>query len=101
MKRNLSTKTDYENAVLAVREVIHAWDPYSLLAGGAPSDEFDGEIEKLVAKIRTISSEKDASESVKEVFNGLLGEESSNEEYELIGKRLFGNLVKKGVLVND
>jgi len=29
--------------------VVWAWDPYSLLAGGAPADELDREIASLVA----------------------------------------------------
>lgn len=31
----------------AVRGVIHQWDPYSLLALGCPTDEFDAEIQAV------------------------------------------------------
>lgn len=30
-----------------LRELISAWDPYALLSGGAPQDEFDSEIAQI------------------------------------------------------
>ena len=42
----MRTRGDYERAIRLVREVVHRWDPYGLLAGGCPADEFDREIEQ-------------------------------------------------------
>ena len=40
----MKTKADYKLALQVVGAVVHEWDPYSLLAGGCPADEFDSEI---------------------------------------------------------
>ena len=98
MKQNLNNKADYNQALNAVKEVIHAWDPYGLLAGGAPSDEFDPEIAKLVTKVRTISTEEDAVRSIEEVFADFLGDDGSKMEYKIIGKKLFENLLNHKVI---
>ena len=37
-------KATYMRALEVVGSVIHDWDPYGLIAGGAPADEFDSEI---------------------------------------------------------
>ena len=55
------TKGDYKKACDIVRAVIHAWDPYSLLASGCPADEFESEIASVVAQIPRINSETDAA----------------------------------------
>ena len=65
----MKTRRDYDQAVGVVREVIHRWDPYSLLAGGCPQDEFDSEIESIVALIPCMRSQSDAIHSLSRVFS--------------------------------
>ena len=36
----MRTRADYDHAFGVVRQVIHAWDPYDLIGGGAPPDEW-------------------------------------------------------------
>lgn len=68
MNYRLRTQADYNKAINVVKMVIHEWDPYSLLKDGAPDDEFDGEIERIVAQIRHIQSENDAINLISGVF---------------------------------
>jgi hypothetical protein len=65
----MDSPADYERASATVREVIHTWDPYGLLSGGAPADEWDGEIALLVARIPQIKSDEDAAMAVSTVFS--------------------------------
>jgi hypothetical protein len=65
----VKTKRDYENVFGVVRAVIHKWDPYGLLAGGAPQEEFDREIASVVSQIPRISSTEDAANVVSRVFS--------------------------------
>ncbi len=101
MKLILSTKADYEQVLLAIKEVIHSWDPYALLSGGAPEDEFDGEIGKLATKLREIKSEKDIANSLRQVFESSFELNASDDEYLKIGEKLFLNLKKHNVLTNE
>jgi hypothetical protein len=64
----MKTRIDYERAVDAVRRVIARWDPYSLLAGGAPDDEFDSEVRSIVRQIPRIRAANDAARVISRVF---------------------------------
>ena len=57
----MNTKQEYKRAFEVVREVVHAWDPYCLIAHGAPRDEFDHEVACVVAQIPRIDSAFDAA----------------------------------------
>jgi Domain of unknown function (DUF1871) len=59
------TKADYKLALQVIRE----WDPYSLLASGSPSDEFDSEIARVVVQIPRIKSERDATSALSRTFS--------------------------------
>ncbi|MDA0810669.1 MAG: DUF1871 family protein [Planctomycetota bacterium] len=72
----LSTRKDYDRAVSVVRAVIKRWDPYSLLAGGAPVDEFDSEIASVTAQIPRIRSSNDAVHAVSRVFSSAFDAEA-------------------------
>jgi hypothetical protein len=79
--------------------VIRSWDPYGLLAGGTPLDEFDQEIASLVAQIPRIHSAEDAVHAMSRTF-------SSSFEADLftvgicseVGKKLFAALSKQGLI---
>jgi hypothetical protein len=58
----------YERMWDVTAEIIRSWDPYGLLAGGAPADEFDREITTLVTEIPRIKSAADAAQAVSRIF---------------------------------
>ena len=51
-------KAAYKRALQVVGSVVREWDPYSLIAGGAPEDEFESEIAGVVAQIPRIKNRK-------------------------------------------
>src|SRR5271154_3306458 len=65
----MRTGADYDRAFVAVREVIHRWDPYGLVSSGAPADEWDSEIASVVAQIPHIKSDSDAAQTISKVFS--------------------------------
>jgi hypothetical protein len=95
----MKTRADYDSAVDVVGTVINAWDSYSLLASGAPRDEFDMEISRLVTRIPHIRSAADASREVAAVFSHYFGpEEFSIDSCSEVGARLFDALQKAQLL---
>ncbi|MFL6519519.1 MAG: hypothetical protein ACJ8NS_04805 [Chthoniobacterales bacterium] len=95
----MKTRADYDSAIDVVGAVINAWDPGSLLASGAPRDEFDMEIARLVTRIRDIRSAADASREVAAVFSHYFGpEEFSVDSCSEVGARLFDELQKAHLL---
>ena len=96
--QNNARKKEYKRAVDVIGQVIRAWDPYGLLAGGAPTDEFNSEIAAVVRQIDRINSPKDAAEVISRVF-------ASSFETDLftpikcfeIGERLHAALIEQGL----
>jgi hypothetical protein len=83
----------------AVRSVVHEWDSYDLLAGGAPTDEFDSEVSAVIRQLDRIRPSRDACHVISRVF-------SSSFELELfqsnicqsVGERLYEVLAERGII---
>jgi hypothetical protein len=70
-------RRDYKRASEIVGRIIRAWDPYCLIAEGAPTDEFDGEIAKITARIPSFRSSADVASAISEVFLSSFGQAES------------------------
>jgi hypothetical protein len=66
-------RRDYEKALEIVGAMIRAWDPYNLIAEGAPSDEFDGQVARITAKIPTFHGIDDIAQAISDVFSDSFG----------------------------
>jgi len=64
----ISTTEDYERALSIVATIIREWDPYALLEGGAPENEFNDQIARITARSHKMESSTDAALAVSEVF---------------------------------
>jgi hypothetical protein len=95
----LSTRDDYDRAFAVVRKVIAEWDPYNLIGGGAPLDEWDSAVAKIVAQIPRMRSAKDAGHVISRIFSDELGQTGfSAEECAAVGGKLFAALVEASVI---
>jgi hypothetical protein len=95
----LSNRDDYDRAFAVVRKVIAVWDPYGLIGGGAPLDEWDSAVAKIVAQIPSIGNANDAAHAVSRIFSRELERTGfSAEECAAVGRRLFQALVDANVL---
>lgn len=94
----MRTRSDYDRATAIVREVIHRWDPYALIAGGAPLDEWDGEVARVVAAIPRISSPTDAAQAISKVFSASLQPEGFDpSDCAKVGRDLLDALRAAGI----
>lgn len=100
MARRVATKMKkaaYDRALQVVRCVVREWDPYCLIAGGAPEDEFDSEIASLVAQIPRIKTEKEAALALSRVFSSAFNVEHFTPDLcTEAGKKLFAALSANG-----
>jgi hypothetical protein len=95
----MGTRDDYDRAFAVVREVIHEWDLYALIGGGAPADEWDSKIASLVAQIPRIKSENDAAHVVSRVFSSAFQPEGFRPAgCAEVGSRLYSSLIDSGFL---
>ena len=72
----MRTSGDYREAIEIVRAEISAWDPYALLAGGAPADEFDAEVSKIVAGLARTRSADELASLIANVFRASFDDSS-------------------------
>jgi Domain of unknown function (DUF1871) len=96
---NAAGQMKYQQKWDATAGIIRDWDPYGLLGGGAPGDEFDREIASLVAQIPRIHSAADATQAIARIFASrfeahLFTEETCSE----VGERLYAALAEQGLL---
>jgi Domain of unknown function (DUF1871) len=69
----VQTREQYDQAIAICRDAIAQWDPFALLAGGAPADEYDLEISKLVPKIRDARASSDVAIAISAIFGDSFG----------------------------
>jgi hypothetical protein len=92
----------YKDLFNLVRSVVRDWDPYGLIAGGAPDDEWDGEARSLVKQVRRIRSAIDAAHAVSRVFSSSFHPKGFGpDDCREVGQRVFDALRDAGVLHGD
>jgi hypothetical protein len=97
LDQNSAGKAKYKQMWDITAEVIRKWDPYRLLAGGAPRDEWDSEISSVVAQIPQIHSASDAAAAVSRVFaSGSDRDAFTSDGCADVGAELFARLHERG-----
>ena len=94
----MKTRADYDAALNVVASVINAWDPYSLLSGGSPPDEFETEIAALVPRIGHIHSPEDAAREIAVVFAAAFEPHFTPEVCAEVGTQLYSRLQEVDLL---
>ena len=98
----MKTRQDYEAAFQIVRAVIAEWDPHALLGGGAPKDEFDDEVARVLTHICDIHSPNDAAAAISAVFAAsFTPEDFSIPACAQVGAQLYARLAEAGVIEHD
>jgi hypothetical protein len=98
----LNTTDDYERACRITRELIDEWDPYSLLASGAPADEFEPAAAAIVVYVPKFRSAEDAVQAVSEVFSARFEPEYFSPQHcRIFGEKLFYSLRSAGLLTSQ
>jgi hypothetical protein len=91
-------KEEYKEALDVVGQVIRTWDPYGLLATGAPSDEFDGEIAAVVRQLDRINSPGDAAAAISRVFaSSFVARDFTPPDCGDVGEHLYAALIAQGL----
>ena len=95
------SKKKYKQMLSIVKVVIDRWDPYGLLDGGAPEDEFENEIALVVAKVKRIRTEDDAARVLSEVFSETFEPHLFTvEACTQVGHELFHDLKKANFILD-
>jgi hypothetical protein len=97
MASNKANRRKYEEVLAVVCQELAQWDPYSLLAEGAPPDEFQAEAAALVPLLLRARSSAEASLAVSQVFSKSFGESDFDQsQCDEVGLRLHAALMAHG-----
>jgi len=95
----MRSRADYERAIELTGEVIRRWDPFQLIAGGTPKDEFDAEVERIATYIPRVRSEEAMALAISEVFSKAFGpKEFTPSACTDVGTELYGKLLEAGLV---
>ena len=86
---NHDLKTEYKRQHQELTKIINEWDPYGLLDGGAPSDEFAHEVSKILTELKKATSVDEVAQIVANVFTENFGEEFLIKDCENVSKEIF------------
>lgn len=82
---------DYKEVFSAVKNIINEWDPKCLLAAGAPLDEYDDEVQRIIGGLRRCKSAEDVVSLINEVFVNAFGNGTNKAKESLgdVAERIF------------
>ena len=93
-------RQQYDLAFKLIRESVAQWDPMGLIGGGAPPDEWDHEVARLLAGLRGARSTDDVTAAVAAVFCDTLGASGPDAaSCAQFGRELHARLAAAGLLV--
>lgn len=94
-----SLKYAYREIIGIVTTVLNEWDPYALIAGGAPNDEFAEEAARIAAKIREINTPMVLAEVISDIFSKEFEPELFSVEACMpVASKLYNDLQTQGFL---
>lgn len=95
----MKDRCEYEKAVEIIGSAIRTWDPYCLIAEGAPIDEFDGQIAKITARIPGFHSPEGVAQALSDVFASSFGPDAfSAADCSAAAQQIFSELGRANLL---
>ena len=81
-----------------LRKIFNKYDIMNLIKLGAPKDEYDPEIKKIVSRYQEGQDINDFTNIIVEVFEGMFDSDitPSKEHYKELAQEVFNILSKKG-----
>jgi hypothetical protein len=96
---NMRDRHQYDLAFALVREAVAQWDPLGLIGGGAPADEWDAEVARLLPRLQRARSVEEAGAAVTAVFGQALGSDGPDAAAcAKFGQELHSRLTSAGLI---
>lgn len=76
----MTNLTDYKEMYKKVQQVINSVDPVGLVSGGAPEDEYDSQVNKIITLLQTDLEIETLTEEIHKIFIGSFGEETAGDK---------------------
>jgi len=94
----MKSKEDIDVVQVIVRDSIHRLDPYSLLSGSSPKDEFDSEIMSIVGQLHRCKSESDVAHTIARVLSSAFGDKYDPSDFQEEGVKIYTALKENGLV---
>ena len=81
---------NYKHYFNLIAKVINSADPIGLIAGGAPPDEYNSEINKILIVVQNENNKKNISEKIYHIFCDSFDKKLAGEisDYEKIAEKI-------------
>lgn len=83
------------NAFSIVEKHINEWDYWGLLATGAPPDEYEMEIKKIVNALPNVKSDMDLAHIIKGVFDKAFAHDHNLEWCSIVAKKIRSEFIEE------
>ncbi len=80
-----------------IKKVIDEWDPVGLLEDGAPDDEYNPEISRLVNEVKEIDSAKELGKHIYDLFLKMFGDDMNIKSKNIYECENVANLILIGL----
>ena len=88
-KKLIMRNKEYKMLFEKIREIVNDKDPMNLM-GGAPMDEYDNEVTRILVQLKNTSDEKILSNEIYDIFLKSFGNDiGSKEKYLELAHRIF------------
>ncbi|MFA5260882.1 MAG: hypothetical protein WC450_06615 [Candidatus Omnitrophota bacterium] len=89
-KALIDGKQKYKIMFNSVKQIINDWDPYQLIEGGTPGNEFESEIAQLLAGLSKCKSVEDVINLTSKIFSESFGSSGfSFEDCNSVGTKIY------------
>lgn len=91
----ISSKEDYIELFDEVKSIVNEVDPVGLIGGGAPENEYESQINKIISLLKSNNTES-LADDIYEIFLASFGTDmvSDRDKYKDMAAELIRNLAK-------
>lgn len=85
----MTTLKNYKEFHEGIVTIVNEIDPMQLIAGGAPTDEYNIEIQQIINEIKKVKSEEELKKSIFKIFRKYFEEELDEKLLKDLTRRLY------------
>ena len=88
---------DFKQQFKKARNLFNEWDPMDLISSGAPEDEYDPYVYKLLSCLNRNMSETETAEVLSKEFTKMFSEKFTAEQFMVFVKDAISQIKEKNI----
>jgi hypothetical protein len=79
----------YKELFYKAKEIVNKADPLGLISGGAPDDQFDDEIAKILIVLKNVKDSQELESEIAKIFQSSFKETFEPSEFKEVSLQIF------------